>query len=377
MSFEMACGSCGQPCRVPDHAVGQCGKCPGCGAAIAIPVETPPLMPPDPGAKPSLDIVLVNNVPASKVVPASEVVPATAVVPLSTAERSGPSPAPARNQPAPAPARNQPTPAEVHSTPILAAATPRPATTREPSTPAQPRHAAPRGQQQSGPIIAQEPVTVTDKVAARGGSPVMAWIVAGVVFLIGGAAVLIVVLYSVLHVNPSPSSVKRKFAPDATALSQLGPSVTGAGYSFQLPRGFAPTSPPSAANDLEGTETAAWQAAPNSIHSGSTFKLWVIPTTVDIEQELHRNFDLSSRIGIPAQLTNASGHYRMGNGSTDFVTVRGLFNVINRDTLLYGVVYLIADEGKTLVVVGEARGDEAKNMQALLDTAVRTIDRAS
>jgi hypothetical protein len=122
-----------------------------------------------------------------------------------------------------------------------------------------------------------------------------------------------------------------------------------------------------------GSDTYSWAAPDNSEDAGSFLHLIVIPKKSDIRKELHKLDQVGAQTAFPARIVSKSSYRRIGDNN--LVGVRGLLEGI-RDGRP-GVVYFIADRGKTLIIMGAGDGKNRKNVQYLLDHAVRTIRRSS
>jgi len=191
-----------------------------------------------------------------------------------------------------------------------------------------------------------------------------------VVVLIGVVGVVFVL--NMTSVNPPYLSVEEELMPAAKALNMLGDRQSGAGYSFLLPDTFVPADPPSADGLPLGTRSFAWAAAEDSDDRGSELRLWVMPDELDLSDALARMDTTGSRLGYHSDVVNKSSYRRIGSR---YVAVRGLLDASTSRSTRKGVLYLLVDGDRTIMVIGMGVGQNTKAVQYMLDHAVRTIRR--
>jgi hypothetical protein len=157
------------------------------------------------------------------------------------------------------------------------------------------------------------------------------------------------------------------------AVSRLGPRQTELGYSIQLPSDFAATAAPATEGMPAGTQSFAWAAKPGTEGAGSQLRMWVIPKTLNIDQELQTLNGLGGLLDYPGNVQNKSTYHRLGDS---MLAVRGLIDGSDATAIRKGVIYLISDAGQTMILVGMATGPKVAELQALLDHGIRTLHRA-
>lgn len=340
MPLSVRCDRCSKSQSVPDSLVGEPIICSYCGRQLIVSPDAPLMPPPLPGTSAA----------------------------MSTAAPSQPAPATSTSA-RPAPTR-----------PLPRGAGPMPAARSAGASPAAlPPTAPPPAPPPLAPPRRTE-VTTTDASVATYGSKARVqssslglWIIAGglVVAILVGLMVMIIVQQ--LKKNPHPSEVAGQFEPEPKALAFLGPRQAGLGYSLQLPADFVPAAAPATDGLPAGTQAAAWAAIPESNGAGSEFRMWVIPQNLDIDRELQKLNGLGTMYEHPVAIQNKVPYQRIGK---DLVAVRALTEGTDRTNVRRGVIYLIADGRKTIIALGMGAGAKAGQFQALLNTAICTLDRA-
>lgn len=186
-------------------------------------------------------------------------------------------------------------------------------------------------------------------------------------------AIVVALAMQVANPNPAPSSVANRFVANASAVSMLGPRQTELGYSLQLPSDFAATTAPPTEGMPAGTQSFAWAAKPGTEGAGSLCRMWVIPKTLNIDQELQTLNDLSGLLDYPGSVQNKSTYHRLGDS---MLAVRGLIEGSDATSIRKGVIYLIANGRQTIILVGMATGPKVTELQAQLDHGIRTLQWA-
>jgi hypothetical protein len=173
--------------------------------------------------------------------------------------------------------------------------------------------------------------------------------------------------------NP-PVGIQKVLKANKLAVNMMGPRQSGAGYSFVLPEKFVPAAKPSVANLPSGTVSYGWQADPESADQGSEFRIWVIPEVMNLQDQLDRLKTLGSRLDYHAVVMDKSSYRRIGD---DMLCVVGRVDGSSPQTTRKGVVFLIVDRGRTLMVVGMGVGGNWKELLFMLENAPLTIQRES
>jgi hypothetical protein len=204
-------------------------------------------------------------------------------------------------------------------------------------------------------------------------SSIWPWILAGAMAVAVLIAIVVALLINQLNPNPAPETLAQQFVANPAATSLLGPRKAGLGYTLRLPPDFEETDPPPTDGLPRGTQSIAWAAKSGTASADSFLRVWVIPTELNIDQELRGLPGLSGFVEYPASIENKSSYHRLGK----MVAVRGLVAGSQGGAPRKGVIYLLADANRTIIVVGMAAGEKAAELQALLDHAVRTIERSS
>jgi len=198
------------------------------------------------------------------------------------------------------------------------------------------------------------------------------WILAGAMAVAVLIAVVVALLMKQINPNPAPSSIVQQFVANPAAVARLGPRKAGLGYSLQLPADFEETAAPPTEGLPAGTQSIGWAAKEGTEGAGSFCRIWVLPKELNIEQELRGLPGLSGFVEYPANIQNKSSYHRLGN----MLAVRGLVDGSQAGSPRKGVIYLLTDGIRTIIVVAMAAGSDMAELQALLDHAVRTIERS-
>lgn len=199
------------------------------------------------------------------------------------------------------------------------------------------------------------------------------WIFAGIMAVGILIAVVAAMLVKQLNPNPAPHTLTQQFPANPAAVALLGARKAGLGYSLKLPPDFEEATPPPLEGLPAGTKSIAWAAKAGTEDAGSFLRIWVIPDTLNIDQELRGLPGLGGFVEYPANIQNKSTWQRLGK----MVAVRGLVEGSEGSEPRKGVIYLLADEDRTLIVVGMAAGNKMAEIQFLLDHAVRTLERSA
>ncbi|NIP86464.1 MAG: hypothetical protein GTO03_13215 [Planctomycetales bacterium] len=170
----------------------------------------------------------------------------------------------------------------------------------------------------------------------------------------------------------SPVKVHPRLPAAEIALSKLGERQAAIGYSLRLPAGFAGDVPPSTADLPAGSQSHSWTAAQGSDDEGSFLHLFVIAQQGNILQTLHSRQQLEYPPLFSATIVNKSAYRRIGDD--DLVAVRGL--LAGQEDQRPGIVYFVEDGPQTLMLIGAGSGRRPRDVQYLLDHAVRTLRRA-
>ena len=350
MPLAIRCEKCGQNQSAPDSLVGQPIICSYCGHRMTVSQDAPLMPPPLPGAA---AVPMATAAPALKANP----LPAAALAPARPASAQPPS----RNtMPAPNPGAGP----------------------RHAPPPASPPVASPPPRQRS--LGDDEPVLqVYERPIEVHKAAVWPWIVAAVIGIGILIAVVVLVVMQQSNRNPPLASIAEKLEADPKLLSMLGPRQDGLGYSLQLPPDFIPVTAPPSEGLPPKTESFAWEAKAGAEGAGSLCRIWVIPKQLDIERELHDLKNMGGLLEQNVSIKNKSPYFRLGD---KYLAVRALLEGGDSTTHRKGVIYLIVDGKRTLMVVCLAAGPKISNpkirdeqivanLQALLDHAVRTIQR--
>lgn len=339
MPQNLTCPGCDHAFVVPDHLSGQTLACPKCSVAV---ISEAPLMPPPmPGA--------ASQSPDA----AAPVVFAPSNAPSPTPEPARPSAAPPRSataqaQPSPAPPSITPS----HTPPVSHAAA---------------SHPAPRSG--SAGVAIHESATRAHRLGKsnRGTGWVMGILALGLI-VAGG----FVIFKKVKTVNPPVASIEERLDPSTEAIQMLGDRQRAVGYSFQLPKGFVPTDAPTTRGLPSGTRSWAWTADEGSPEAGSEFRVWMIPQEYPLAKKLASMKDTGSWLDVKSIVTSRSSYRRIGR---EFLAVRGLLVDLEGQGRSVGVLYLLSEGDQTVMAIGMGAGRKAKDIQYLLDHAVRTIKR--
>jgi hypothetical protein len=194
------------------------------------------------------------------------------------------------------------------------------------------------------------------------------WILAGVFAVV--VLIVLVIMLVTQSPNPDPASISLKLEPQGGTLEALGPAQSALGYSLRLPADFISADDPSTDDMPEGTEAAAWIAKSDSPAVGSLCRIWVIPEAMDIQDQLTNLNALTGRLDFDVAIREKSSHHRLGKS---MLCVRALLEGVEKNPQRLGVIYLIADGRRTLMVIGVGAGSKAAEVQRLLDSAIRTI----
>lgn len=226
---------------------------------------------------------------------------------------------------------------------------------------------------QHQPISTIAGLTPYQRLVKQQRTSIWLWTSAGVITVV---ILIIGIVALVLHQsNPNPplEAILDRLAAHPKALAVLGPRQTGLGYSLQLPSDFIPAAAPSIEGLPDGTQSFSWQAKPGTEATGSLCRMWVIPNALNIDKELQSLQSLGALLDYPVTIPTKSTYYRLGN---TMLVVRGLLE--GRDAAIErkGVIYLVADGTKTIIVAGIAVGPNLNRLQYLLDHGIRTIERA-
>ncbi|MGB6041842.1 MAG: hypothetical protein WBF93_01680, partial [Pirellulales bacterium] len=187
------------------------------------------------------------------------------------------------------------------------------------------------------------------------------------------AVALAVLLLQRSRLNPPSRDVVKKLLPADVAIERLGSRKSALGYSLRLPSTFQRGVAPPTSGLPKDTKTHSWAAAEGGDDEGSFLHLILLNKAIDIQSELHSLDEIGETIAFPARINSKSGHRRIGD--QDLVAVRGL--LVGKKSSQPGIVYFIADGNRTLILIGAGSGVDAKDVQYLLDHAVRTIRRDS
>jgi hypothetical protein len=193
------------------------------------------------------------------------------------------------------------------------------------------------------------------------------------VILIAGLVLAGYGIMALMTKNP-PVGVQEPLQVNQLAVNMMGQRQSGAGYSFILPKEFVPATKPSVANLPSGTVSYGWQADPESVDQGSEFRIWVIPEVMNLQEQLDRLKTLGSRLECHAVVMDKSSYRRIGD---DMLCVVGRVDGSTPQATRKGVVYLIVDGNRTLMVVGMGVGGNWKELLFMLENAPLTIQRES
>lgn len=199
------------------------------------------------------------------------------------------------------------------------------------------------------------------------------WTLAGIIAVV---ILIIGIVALVIHQsNPNPplESIADRLVANPKALAILGPRQSGLGYSLHLPSDFIAAAAPSIEGWPAGTQSFAWQAKPDTEAAGSLCRMWVIPKSLNIDQKLQSLHGMRGLLDYPVEIPTKSTYNRLGN---TMLVVRGVIEGKDAAIDRTGVIYLVADGSKTVIVVGIGVGPRMKELQSLLDHAIRTIERA-
>ncbi len=354
MPFSVQCEGCGQSLIIPDQHAGSAVPCPNCGTQVIAeaPLMPPPMGGPVPTPRPSGSptvSVRTSTAPAPGDAPTIDHVPSTAPPPSRVARGAPPPGA------APPPAVSAPPPAPPAAPPPRTAPPPR----RQGDAPVE-----------SFEIESHEGLERALQLKRR--NPI------GIIMtvLVISVAGLVLAGYGIMALmtkNP-PVGLQEQIKPNRQALSMMGQRQTGAGYSFVLPKNFVPAAQPSTDNLPRGTVSYGWQADPESEDQGSEFRIWVIPEVMNLKEQFHKLKTLGSRLEYHAVVLDKSSYRRIGD---DLLCVVGRVDGSTKQTTRKGVVYLIVDGKRTLMVVGMGVGGNWKELLFMLENSPLTIQRAS
>ncbi|MCE9554191.1 MAG: hypothetical protein K8T91_12560 [Planctomycetes bacterium] len=349
MPLAVRCDRCGKSQSVPDSLVGEPIICSYCGNKVIVSADAPLMPPPLPG-----------SAPAAGMSPERPIAPPKPVAPTSAPPSHRPPNVPPPKRGAGALPMYRPSGIPNAGPPIApppAAPPPLP----PPLTP--PQHQA---------ISTTPGLTPYQRLIKQQRTSIWLWTSAGVVTVV---ILIIGIVALVLHQsNPNPplEAIPDKLVANPKALAVLGPRQTALGYSLHLLSDFIPAAAPSIEGLPDGTQSFAWQAKPGTESAGSLCRMWVIPKALNIDQELQSLQSMGGLLDYPVTIPTKSTYYRLG---TTMLVVRGVLE--GKDTTIErkGVIYLIADGSKTIIVAGIAVGPKMKEVQSLLDHAIRTIQR--
>ncbi len=375
MPITVHCAECGHKLNVPVHLSGHDVQCPQCHARVQVegPLMPPPLMPggataPDSSPARVLPVTpLPPNPTAASTLPPGVALDAAHHVAIP---KTLP-PADPLQQTAPY------LPGQHYSAP------PQPGI--QDAAPAAPRQ-SPAGGQGGVDSFGSAPATefgtapagpptgdvVTRAIRMRNKNSSVTVLV--VLTLLGLMAVaLAVLLLQRSRLNPPSRDVVKKLLPADVAIERLGSRKSALGYSLRLPSTFQRGVAPPTSGLPKDTKTHSWAAAEGGDDEGSFLHLILLNKAIDIQSELHSLDEIGETIAFPARINSKSGHRRIGD--QDLVAVRGL--LVGKKSSQPGIVYFIADGNRTLILIGAGSGVDAKDVQYLLDHAVRTIRRDS
>ena len=350
MPLAVHCDRCGKSQSVPDSLVGEPIICSYCGHKVIVSADAPLMPPPLPSSSSATGSGAEKPLPSPRQSAVSASVPPSNRAPMVRPPQRGTGALP-MSRPGDIPNAGPPI------APPPAAPPPLP----PPRTPPQ-HHSA----------SATPGHTAYESLIKQQRTSFWLWTLAGVIAVV---IVIIGIAALLLHqTNPNPplEAIADKLAANPKALGFLGPRQAALGYSLHLPSDFIPAVAPPVEGLPVGTESFSWQAKPGTEATGSLCRIWVIPKPLNIEQELQSLQSLGGLLDYPVTIPTKSTYYRLG---ATMLVVRGLLEGADATNEQKGVIYLIADGSKTIIVVGIGMGPKAKELQSLLDHAIRTIKR--